>query len=63
MELRSLPFGARPAGDSFSTRAGMEEDRARGADPSKLLRGRARRGRGGASENTSLEGGVRVRGY
>lgn len=60
MELRSLPFGARPARDSFSTRAGMEEDGARDADPSKLLRGRAG---GGASENTSLEGGVRVQGY
>lgn len=40
MELRSLPFGARPAGDSFSTRAGMEEDQACDTDPSKLLRGR-----------------------
>lgn len=59
MELRSLPFGARPAGDSFSTRAGMEEDRACDTDPSKLLRGRE----GGRSENTNLEGGVRVPGY
>lgn len=41
----------------------MEKDRARDADPSKLLLGRARARGGRGFREHDLERGVRVRGY